>query len=106
MTWFYLSFASELAKCHLGSTVVEATDRQHALQVARVHGVNPGGEVLMEAIPADQADLPELVMLRYRLWSKRDLLATGKFGTAKDLGIEGPIVCEGCNADAGKPEIQ
>lgn len=106
MTWFYLSFVNEGA--HRGSTVVEAANRLEALLVASRHDCNPGGQAMIAPIPADKVELPEVVALRYLLWQKDALLATGKFGRLKDMkpgadkSAAADFVCEECNDSAIK----
>jgi len=101
-SWFYISFASA-ERGHLGSTVVEAENTAGAIEVAAAHGLNPGGEAEIIPIPDAKADLPELIPLRYRLASKAELLATGKFGSIRDVAAadrpKSVHVCEQCNND-------
>lgn len=62
MNWFWLSFVDprrEEGKRFLGVSLVEAKDSMNAVQIARIHDCNPGGEVkivrLSGTVPEDKA---------------------------------------------------
>lgn len=75
MSLFYLSFASERA--FLGATVVESATSSGALAEATRRGLNPGGEVAILMVPADQVSEPDVQAMRNRLLSERQMLELG-----------------------------
>lgn len=75
MNQYYISFASP--NKFLGSTVVEAKDEEHAIEVATSLGRNPGGDVTILLIPPDIYDAPDLKVYRTKLVGEEEALALG-----------------------------
>jgi hypothetical protein len=56
MTWWWLSFASE--ERFLGAVIVQARSFAEARTVAKIRGVNPGGEALVLPVPSEASGPP------------------------------------------------
>lgn len=82
--WFYLSFAD--AERFLGACVVEAESAADAPKVARAHGINPGGDVLVIPSP-DGTPGPHPT---YRLLSRSELGAGATLGELRARGFQPP----------------
>lgn len=97
MTEFYLSFATDTK--FLGCTIVTADNPEHAIQVARDLGRNPGGEVLVLQHP-EMPDIPEIVLLRSKLCQRDELEGGGvRAVEVPELKPFATFICQDCNHD-------